>query len=38
MLQVKLYNKNFFPQEIFKMFMEDIADYYNEGNKTFMKF
>ena len=37
MLQVKHYNKNFFPQEIFNLFMKDIADYYDEGNKPFVE-
>ena len=37
MLHVKFYNKRFLPQEVFKMFINDLTSYYDEGLQPFMK-
>ena len=36
MLQVRTYNPNFFPKEIFDMFIRDITMYYDEGLVPFL--
>lgn len=37
MLQIRTYNPNFFPQEIFDMFLRDITTYYDEGLPPFIE-